>query len=210
MEQTTSSTVNSSSNISGIALNVKQFSNENDVENSSVTSKPRFQTREKIFKSCCYFEEDIVSCGEECMVLFNEKVDSRINDGIVAEPVRVGHSENKTLAQIWSEKNSLLEDTSSCSTLEKRMAACDFLPQKMSCKYTQTEDGLICAGDCKNFLVSGSNPVVKDYLQQANKTKSDDRNTLRTRQLKLKRKNTEFAGPPPKRARVMKLATGLL
>jgi hypothetical protein len=210
MQQTTNSTMNSSSDISGIALNVKQFSNETNVENSSITSKARFQTREKVFKSGCYFEEDRVAYGEKGMVLFNEKVYSVINYGIVADPAGVGHSENKSLAQIWSEKTPLQEDTSSCSTLEKRFVACDCLPQKLPCKYTQTEDGLTCAGDCKNFLASGSNPDVKDYLQQANKTKSEDRSTPRSRQLKLKRKNTEIAGPAPKRVRVTKLTSGSL
>jgi hypothetical protein len=207
MEETTSSTVNSSSDISGIASNVKQFSNGNNVENISVISKARFQTMEKKFKSGCYFEEDYDQKG---MVLFNEKVDSRINGSIVAEPVTAGHSVNKTLAQVLSEKNTILEDTASSSNIpEKRMKACDCLPQKLSCKFTQTEDTLPCAGDDNNFLVSGSNPGVKDYLQQANKAKSDNRSTPTRRQLKLKRKNMETVGPACKRARVSKLTSGL-
>jgi hypothetical protein len=209
MEETTSSTMNLISDISGIALNVKQFSNGNDVENSSVTSKARIQTREKQFKSGCYFEEDNFTYDEKGMVLFKEKVDLRINGSIVAEPVTVGHSENGTLAQIWPEKNSVLEDTSSCNIPEKRMKACDCLPQMLSCKFTQTEDALPCAGDDNNFLVSGSNSDVKDYLQQANKVKTDNRNTPRKRQLKLKLKNMETVGPARKRARVLKHTSGL-
>jgi hypothetical protein len=117
----------------------------------------------------------------------------------VAEPIRVGQSVNKTLAQILSENNSLLGGTSSCSIPEKRSIVCDCLPQKLSCKNTETEDSLTCAGDDKNFLVSGSNPDVKDHLQQTNKTKFDNRSVPRTRQLKLKRKNKETAGPAPKK-----------
>ncbi|PNF38370.1 hypothetical protein B7P43_G07245 [Cryptotermes secundus] len=210
MEQATSSTVNSSSDTFDTALNVNQFSNENYVENNSITSKTKFQTREKIFNSGFCFEGDTVAYGEKGMLLLNEKVDSKFFDGIVAEPVRVRHSENKSLVQFWSEKNYLLEDASSCSTPEKRLVAHDCLPQKLSSKYTQTEHGLAFAGDCKNFLVSRSNRDVKDYLQQANKTKSGNRNTPRTRQLNLKRKNSEIAGPAPKRARIMKPNSGSL
>jgi hypothetical protein len=182
---------------------VKQFKNGTDAEISSVT-------RQKILKSDCKFEEDIVVCGDKDMVLFNKKVDSRINDGNLTELVGVGRTVIKTHAHIFSENNSLLEHTSNCRLPKKRLIACDCLPQKLPCKNIETENVLTFAGYGKNFLVSGLNRDEKGRLHQASETKPDSESTPRPRRFKLKRNNVGIAGPALKRSRVTNITSNVL
>lgn len=209
MEEKMSVAVNSSRDIPGSAISVKQFKNGFEVENNSATSEARFQTRQKRFKSDYSFEEDRVVCHDKGTVLFNKKVDSKNNGDTFAEPVTGGHFVIKTLAQIRAEKNSLVENTSSCSVPERSVGS-DCLSRELSRKNTETEDGLRSVGDSKDFLVSGSNPDEKACFQQTNETKSDGKGTPRGRQLQLKRNNIDTAVPAPKRSRVIRLTSDSL
>jgi hypothetical protein len=74
MGETTSVKVNSRRDISGIALSAKQLKDETYAEIIGVTSKSRFQIRQK--KSDCNFEEGRAVGGDEDAVPFNKTVDS--------------------------------------------------------------------------------------------------------------------------------------
>ncbi|PNF14041.1 hypothetical protein B7P43_G03557 [Cryptotermes secundus] len=209
MEEKMSVAMNSSIDIPGGAVSVKQFKNGFKVENNSATSEDRFQTRQKRFKSDHNFEEDRVVCHDKGTVLFNKKVDAKNNGDTLTEPVTGGHFVIKTLAQIRAEKNSLVENTSSCSVPERSVGS-DCLPQELSQKNSETEDGLRSVGDSKDFLVSGSNPDENACFQQTNETKSDGKGTPRRRQLQLKRNNIDTAVHAPKRSKVIRLTSDLL
>lgn len=209
MEEKISVPVNSSRDIPGGAISVKQFKNGFKVDNNGATSEARFQTRQKRFKSDYSSEEDKVVCRDKSTVAFNKKVDSKNNGDTLAEPVTGGHFVIKTLAQIRAEKNSLVENTSICSVPERSVGS-DCLPQELSRKNTETEYGLRSVGDSKDFLVSGSSPDEKACFQQTNTTKSDGKGTPRRRQLQLKRNNIDTAVPAPKRSRVIRLTSDSL
>lgn len=208
VEEKISVAVNSSRDITGGAISVKQFKNGFKVENNGVTSEARFQTRQKRFKSDYSLEEDRVVYNKGT-VLFNKKVDSKNNGETSAEPIRGGHFVIKTLAQIRAEKNSLVENASSYNVPERSVGS-DCLPQELFEKNSETEDGLKSIGDSNDFLVSGSDPDEKACFQQTNETKSDGKGTPRRRQLQLKRNNIDTAVPIPKRSRVVRLTSDSL
>jgi hypothetical protein len=141
--------------------------------------------------------------------MFNKKVDSKSNGDTLAKPVTGGHFVVKTLAQIRAEKNSLVENTSSCSVPDRSVGS-DCLPRELYQKNTETEDGLGSVGDGKDFLVSGSNPDERAFLQETNDSKPDSKGTPRRRQLQLKRNNIDTAVPAPKRSRVIRLTSDAL
>jgi hypothetical protein len=209
VEEKISVAVNSSRDIPGGGISVKEIKNGFRVENNSATSEARFQTRQKRFKSDYNFEEDKVVCRDKGTSLFSKKMDSKNNANTLAEPVGVGHFVIKTLAQIRAEKHSLVENASGCNDPERSVGS-DCLLQEPSCKNTETEDGLRSIGDGMDFVISRTNPDEKACFQQTNETKSDGKGTPRRRQLQLKRKNTDAAVRACKRSRVIRLPSDSL
>jgi hypothetical protein len=204
VEEKISVAVNSSRDIPGGGISVKQLKNGFKVENNTPTSEARFQTRQKRFKSDYSFEEDRDVCHDK-----GNKVDSKNNGDTLAGSVGAGHFVIKTLAQIRAEKNSLVENTTSCSTAERSVGS-DCVPQELSRKNTETEDGFRSVGEGTDFAVPRSNPDEKACFQQTNETQSGSEGTPRRRQLQLKRSNTDPAIHACKRSRVIRLTSDLL
>lgn len=230
MDEKTSSAVNLSRDIPENDLSVNQF----DVENNNAIAEARFQSRQKRFVLDYNSEEDRVVCGDEDTVLHDRRMDSKDNGDTASEPVSAGDIVVKTLAQIRAEKNSEVKDTSSSSISKKRSHSpivFDCLPQKHSCKNTQTEkDGLKCVGDGKrkkpaitrnHFLQSGSGLDEKGSFQspkklcrlirqsqqpQTNETKTASEDIPRRKQLRLRR-NTNAAVHSSERSRVVRLTS---
>jgi hypothetical protein len=199
VEEKISVAVNSSKDIPGGSISVKQFKNGFKIENNIATAEARFQTRQKRYKPDYNFEED--DKGNE--------VDSKNNVDTLAESVGAGHFVIKTLAQIRAEKNSLVENATGCSIAQKSVGS-DCLPQELSCKNTEMEDGFRSVGEGTDFMVSRSNPDEKACFQQTNETKSDTKGTPRRRQLQLKRNHTDAAVRACKRSRVIRLTSDSL
>jgi len=230
VDEKTSGVVNLSREIHENDSSLNQF----DVENNNATPEARFQIRQKRFVSGYSSEEDTVICGDEDTLVHNRRLDSKGNGDTASENVSAGHIVIKTLAQIRAEKNSVVKDTSSSSIPKKRSHSpivFDCLPQKHSCKNTETEkDGLKCAGDGKrkkpviirnHFLESGSGLDEKGSFQspkklcrlirqtqhpQTSETKTDSEDIPRRRQLHLRR-NTNTSGNSSERSRVIRLTS---
>jgi len=179
-------------------------------------------------------EEERVICGDDDTTVRNRRLDSKGNGDTASETVSAGHIVIKTLAQIRAEKNSVVKDISSSSTPKKRSHSpivFDCLPQKHSCKNTDTEkDGVKCADDGKrkkpvivrnHFLESGSGLDEKGSFQspkklcrltrqthhpQTNETKTDAEDIPRRRQLHLRR-NTNTSGNSSERSKVIRLTS---
>lgn len=230
MDEKTSSEVNLSGDIHENDISVNQI----DVENNNATTEAKCQIRQKRFVLDCNSEEGSVVCGDEDTVLCNRRMDMKGSGDSVSEPVSVERIVIKTLAQIRAEKNSVVKDTSSSNISKKRSHSpivFDRVPQKHSCKNTQTErDGLKCVGGGKrkkpviirnHFLESGSGLDEEESSQspqklcrlvrrtqqpQMNETKTDSEDIPRRRQLRLRR-NTNTAVHSSERSRVVRLTS---
>jgi hypothetical protein len=257
MDEKTSAAVSSSRDIPDSTLSAKQFSNQ--FENESLETV--FQLREKRSVSDHSFEENGVVCGDDNTVTFKRRMGSENNGDTLADPVtqiqvsvRVGRDGTgtgehllqnyesniviKTLAQIRAEKNSVVENTSSCSNPKKRSHSpivFDCLLQKLSCRNMENEndDSPRSVGEGKkkkpmiirkHFLESGSNPDEKDSScppkklrkfarrtlhQQPLETKTDSEDTPKRRQLQLRR-SIKTAVPASERSRVIRLTSDSL
>jgi hypothetical protein len=254
MDEKTDVAVSSSRDIPDSALSV---SNPFDVVNNNTTSEARFQIRQKRSASGHNFEEEGV-CGDEDTVLLNRKMGSEKNDVTLTEPVtqiqlgiRTGHDgtetgENliqnyksdiviKTLAQIRAEKDSLIENISSCIPKKRSHSPIvfDCLPRKLSRRNIENEkDGHKSGGEGKekkpmiirkHILEPGPNPDEKDSSdppkklrrfvrrtlhQQVSETKSDSEGTPR-KLLKLRR-NINTAVAASESSRVIRLTSDSL
>lgn len=212
MEKKTDIAVSSSRDILDSALSVKQFSSPFDVANNNTTSDARFQIRQKISTPGHSFEEEEGVCVDGGTVLFNRIVGSEKNDVALTEPItqievgvrdgydgtRTGENliENykssiviKTLSQIRAEKNSLIENTSTC--IPKRSHSpivFDCLSQKLSCTNTENEKDCLKSGGegmkrkpmiiRKHILESGPNLDEKESSSPPKKLRRFVRRTL--------------------------------
>jgi hypothetical protein len=238
--------VSSSRDIPDSVLSVNQFTNPTDAVNNTTPSEPRFQVRQKSSVSGHNFEEEGVVYGDEDTVKMGSD-----NDDALAEPqlgVRVRHDgtrtgENltqnyesniviKTLAQIRAEKNSQIENTTSCIPKKRSHSPVvfDCLPQKLSYRNTENEkDGHKNEGEDKknkplivrkDVLDPGPNPddrdssnppkklrrfVRKSFNQQVSETKSDLESSPR-KQIKLRR-NISTAVSASDNSRVVRLTS---
>jgi hypothetical protein len=164
-----------------------------DGEDSTVTSEDVYQTGQKRLKSDFSFKEHRIVCGTEVTLILKN------NGDILTEPVRVGHTQIKTSADIRAGNNSSLAMTSRCSVLKERPRVSDCLPQKFACKITETEDNFRWASDGNNDCVPASNPDEINHLQNTIESTPDSKYTPRKEG--VKRKNIGVAGgPPPKRS----------
>jgi hypothetical protein len=255
IKEKTDVAVHSSRDIPDNVLSVKQFSSPFDGDvNSNTTSEAGFRIRQRSSVSGQNFE-GVAVCGEDT-VLFNRKMVSEKNDDISTKPAsqiqlggRVGHDgartgenliENckndiviKTLAEIRAEKESLIENSSSC-IIKKRSHSpivFDCLPQKCSCRNVENE-GVGNGGEGKkkkpviirkHILEPGPNPDEKDpsnqpkklrrfvrrtLHQQVSETKSDSEGTPR-KPLKLRR-NVSTTVAASESSRIIRLTSDSL
>jgi hypothetical protein len=182
----------------------KRLESDYSFKEHRATSEAVFQPRRKSLESDYSFKEHRVVSSSEVTLMLNGKSDSKNNNDTSTEPVRVGHTQIKTSAEIRAGNNSPVDSISRCSIPKKTPRVPDCLPQKLACKIIETQDNFRNSSDSNNFWVPASNLDEKDCLQKTKETMPDSKFTPRRRQLKRENKGPA-GGPAPKGHRLIQI-----